>query len=178
VLAWIVEGAVKWFKAGEVAELPKRIVADTRAWRSRSDVVAAFLDERVEWDPASHVIGSDLLIEWNDFLRGRGQREWSEKLLVSRVFEHREFRDHNVERKRLRSGTSGLSQRPSTVVGAVSVTVPPPAMYTGWSGLRFREPPSPPDDAAKQGTEGDHRHLQSVPDPAGVADAQGGDAAS
>lgn len=151
VLAWLVEGAVAWFKANQESDQPARVAADTREWRSESDVVLGFYDDRVIFDPGYHVVAAELLAELNSWLLEKGQREWSEKLLVNRFADHSETVRHGVTRTRHRphiahgeDGSAyyvGLSRRLSWG----PPQAPVPAQYTAWFGLRFRVPSDPAD---------------------------------
>lgn len=147
VLAWMVEGARRWYAAGTVMpEPPARVVADTKAWRGESDQVLAYMADRLVFDPGSHVLATELLADLNGWLTERGHREWSDKTLASRFEGHDEVARHGVEKQRLRRSPrsdSGLS-RPER-----SYT-PVPAQYTAWVGLRFATAA----DQGRGGTEG------------------------
>ena len=89
VLAWLVEGAVQWYQAGQVMPpLPKRVEDDTREWRAESDLIMAFWDECLIADPGSLVAASDMLSEFNGWLGQRGHRDWSDRTLSSRFTGH------------------------------------------------------------------------------------------
>ena len=58
VLAWLVEGARRWYEhqaRGVLPEPPAGVVADTRAWQGESDQVLAYITERLRFDPKRHV---------------------------------------------------------------------------------------------------------------------------
>lgn len=154
VLAWLVEGAVAWHRAGGVVAMPDRVAEDTRRWRSESDGVLAFCDDRLVFDPTWHVTGRELFAEFSEWLAQRGQAQWSEKLFVSRFEEHSEVTLAGVTRRRMRApagasdlttgraaaAAAGLSRRGPTNLP----TEPLAAQYTGWQGVRFRAPEEQP----------------------------------
>lgn len=143
-LAWLVAGAVAWYAADRIMpEVPYSVVQDTAAWRAETDVVAGYLDERVDFDHDAHVISAELLADFNDYLRSLGQREWSDKTFGSRFGSHDLVTSHRVE-KRLTRKSAALS-RPGPA-GCTRVGVAPvdldnlPANYKAWRGIRFRKP--------------------------------------
>ncbi len=137
-LAWIVEGAGRWYEhadRGELPEPPARVVADTRAWRSESDQVLAYVTDRLRFDPRCHVAATDLLRDLNGWLTERGHREWSDRTLVSRLEGHDELTRRGVAKKRLRcsSQTAGGLSRPEQIFLSDQL----PSQYTAYIGLRF-----------------------------------------
>ena len=89
VLAWVVAGARRWYANVRVMpEAPPRVVADTRTWRHESDVVLAYIDENVTYDEDSCIPAADLLEDFNEWLRSRGQSHWSSSTLGSRFGQH------------------------------------------------------------------------------------------
>jgi putative DNA primase/helicase len=84
VLAWMVEGARRWYEHADRGELPAppaTVLADTRAWRGESDQVLAYITERLRIDATRHVAGIDLLCDINGWLAERGHREWTPRTL-------------------------------------------------------------------------------------------------
>lgn len=89
VLAWVVEGARQWYAADRVMpDLPEQVQSDTDAWRLESDLVLAFVSERLVPEPGCHVLTSQVLAELNLWLEIRGHRPWSSQLLTSRFEGH------------------------------------------------------------------------------------------
>jgi P4 family phage/plasmid primase-like protien len=140
VLAWLVDGAVKWFAAGRITTIPRLVSEDTRAWRGESDVVLAFLDDRIVFEPESHVMASDLLTVLNSWLTEREHHKWSDKLLANRFGDHVDVTSNGVEKRKVRR-QSGLS-RPNNAWLQQA-----PNYYAAWFGIRFRQDR---DDALKE----------------------------
>jgi len=86
ILAWLVDGARRWYAAGKVMpRVPDSVQAETDRWRAESDSLSAYLSERVVADPDGWITSRDLLTDLNYWLRDHGQREWSDKLLATRA---------------------------------------------------------------------------------------------
>jgi putative DNA primase/helicase len=138
VLAWMVEGARRWYEhadRGELPEPPARVVTDTRAWRSESDQVLAYLTDRLRFDPRRHVVATDLLRDLNGWLTVHGHRGWSERTLAFRLEGHDELTRCGVAKKRLRCSpqtAGGLSRRERMFLSGQV-----PAQYPADIGLRF-----------------------------------------
>lgn len=138
VLAWIVGGAKQWFDAECVMpEAPERVRESSRRWRMTSDSVLAYWDDRLVASAGSHVMGTEILGDFNEWLRQRGQREWSDRLFSNRFGEHNETKRHLVVQKRVRVGETGLS-RPS--LGSAWESRPVvPKQYTAFLGVKFND---------------------------------------
>jgi putative DNA primase/helicase len=133
VLAWLVAGAVAWYAADRIMPpQPTRIAADTNAWRGKSDLLLAYAADRLIFDLDAHVMATELLADFNDWLKAHGHREWSDRTLAGRLEEHGEFIAHQVEKKRVRPDEN-LSLRAPTLN-------PVPGQYHAWLGVRFRQP--------------------------------------
>ncbi|MEU5872486.1 phage/plasmid primase, P4 family [Glycomyces sp. NPDC047369] len=155
-LAWMVEGAYRWYQDGRVMpEMPQRIADTTRAWRAESDLVLAYLDERLVPDRDSHVISTELLADFTDWLIAHGNRAWSDKVFTSRFGEHEEVRKHHIEKRQVRT-QPGLSRQPATFG---TVRVAPPARYMAWLGVRFA---SDGDKGPEQGEQPNGREVARV----------------
>ena len=130
VLAWVVEGAVRWYENERVLPpAPERVERDTRDWRIESDSVLAYLSERIVFDPTACVTTSDLLDDMNEWLVQRKHREWSDKLLTSRLGGHEEVTRHHVEKARPRDLRGLVRRFPS------GATTGRPWV---WGGMRWR----------------------------------------
>ncbi len=70
ILALIVKAALRYQKDGLVP--PKRVLAARDAYRSQMDLLAEWLDECCEIDPAATVTSKELWDSWEMFARGRG----------------------------------------------------------------------------------------------------------
>ena len=79
VLAWIVQGAVRWYKSGRVlGEFPDSVQEATDSWRNEGDEVGAFLDEYIEFtgQAGDSIETSVLLTQFNRQLPSSAQT-WS-----------------------------------------------------------------------------------------------------
>lgn len=143
VLAWLVEGARRWYAAKRVMPPhPETVATDTVKWRAECDLILAYWMERVEPAPDSHVLSSDLLADFNSWLDSRGHPKWSDKTFGGRFEGHDRTAAHGVTRKKIRA-RDGLS-RPFHLVQRWDA----PAVgssYRAWLGIRFTEDP-PTDD--------------------------------
>jgi len=136
-LAWMVEGARRWYAAGKVMPpLPERIELDTLEWRKESDMVLAYIGEHLVFDPQRHVRTADLTTEVNRWLRAKEMHVWNDKTVAARFGSHSEFSQHGVTKKFTRA-SSGLSA-PEHAPGADPFGEGPKA-YNAWLGVRFRE---------------------------------------
>lgn len=139
VLAWVVEGARRWFaKQKQFPPLPTQVEADTLEWRKDTDLVLGYADEHLRFDPESVVLATDLFEHFNAWLRGRGQAEWGDTTLTRRFGEHTAVTDHGVSKRRTRN--LGSVSRPA---GRPSGEVPKQA--NAWVGLAFRDPSDEPE---------------------------------
>lgn len=139
VLAWLVEGARRWYAAGrKMPEHPPAVVEATRQWRAESDVVLRYWNERLTADVEGHVISTELVEDFTAFLKELNQPVWSAKTFLDRFGSHEETKAHNVTKPtsaiRRRDGLS----RPSTKGDGWSSARPePPARYHAWVGVKF-----------------------------------------
>lgn len=139
VLAWVIEGARRWYQAERIfPEPPKRIRDSTLAWRKLSDSILAYWGERLVPDEGSHVVSTDVLKDFSIWLRQRGQREWSDRLFSPRFLDHEETKRHRVVSKRVRKGDQGLS-RPR-LDDRWDALPDLPNQYTAYLGVQFGEP--------------------------------------
>ena len=132
VLSWLVDGAAAFYALGRrMSEPPQRIAEDTLAWRYESDQILSYIGDRLVLDPDAHVMATELLEDFNDWLRAHGQHAWSDKLFASR------FGSHEV--------TNRLSKRKTRYSPKVSRRAtqfaygpaPTPLSYVAWHGVRF-----------------------------------------
>jgi len=133
-LAWLVEGAYRWYAAGQVfPAVPGDVAADTQTWRAESDVLLGYLEDSVVADPAAHVMASELFQDFNAWLTQHGHKPWSDKTFSARLEAYESGTAIRVRRGRKREAEGGLSRRPD-----VFAATDPPKQYRAWIGLRFR----------------------------------------
>lgn len=134
VLAWVVAGARRWYDADQILPPPpERVVADTTAWRHESDLVLAYMADRLDFDASACVLATELFAdfcEWHES-RGAGAKQWAENTFAQRFGEHDTATREGVRKTRTRS-LVGLSRR---LRGTNSA---PPKTATVWHGVRFR----------------------------------------
>ena len=134
-LAWMVEGARRWYELGRIMPSPpERVEADTREWRTEADQVLAYADDRLVFDPDRHVMAKDLLDDLNNWLEARGHRKWSDKTLAARFGDHDETACHRVEKRKMRY-SDAISRPPESLQPWAA-----PMTYAAWVGLRFATP--------------------------------------
>lgn len=134
-LAWVVEGARRWYANERFIPLPpKRVQEDTRWWRTESDSVLGYVTERLVFDRDACVTTADLLEDFNDWLHSHGNQPWSDKLLSSRFGGHEEVARNGVVKGNPRNPT-GLVRLADARSG--------PARPNVWLGVRWRTPNDP-----------------------------------
>jgi putative DNA primase/helicase len=132
VLAWLVEGARKWYAADMIMPAPpERVEKDTLEWRKESDLVLSFIGDVLEFDWNSHILTKELHEVFNKYLADKGHREWADRTFVSRFGGHDECARNGVQRKKIRArdGRSTLGGPAPTGVN-----------YWAWLGIRFQDP--------------------------------------
>lgn len=85
VLAWIVEGAARWYADG--MQIPASVAAASAEYLSENDDLAAWIDERCVRVDSARGQASDLYNDFSAWLKARGQhvpamRTWAERLGV------------------------------------------------------------------------------------------------
>ncbi|WP_086559900.1 phage/plasmid primase, P4 family [Streptomyces africanus] len=132
VLAWAVEGARKWYAAGQIMPPPpKRVEDDTLEWRKESDLILSFIGDCLTFDWNSHILARELHEVFNRYLEDKGHREWTDRTFVSRFGSHDECARNGVQRKKIRArdGRSTLGGHEPKGVN-----------YQAWLGVRFQDP--------------------------------------
>lgn len=134
VLAWVVQGARRWYDAGQVMPpMPQAVRQDTEEWRAGSDLVLAYVNECLVFEANSMVLTSELYEHFSGWLQQRGHREWGDQLFTERFGGHDEVAGHGVTKERTRP-RDRLSRRPD-----VATRRPSDAVQRVWSGVRFRK---------------------------------------
>ena len=138
VLAWLVEGAVRWDQNGrQMPEPPASVVEATAAWRRSADLLLRYLDDNLVFDPEAHVMSTELYEDFTVWLREHGHVVWTDQNFTARLAQHPEIVAKGVEKKR---GVRPSRQRPSRrhVRLAEGSQREVPATYAAWLGIRFR----------------------------------------
>lgn len=135
VLAWVVAGARRWYDDGEVLpQPPTQVVKDTTAWRHESDLVLAYMADRLAFDPNACVLATELFADFCDWheSRGSGAKQWAENTFAQRFGEHDSATKEGVRKHRTRA-LAGLSRRFRGTNSA-----PPKSAAMVWHGVAFR----------------------------------------
>jgi putative DNA primase/helicase len=138
VLAWLVDGAKRYFAAGSVEEAgpdPASVVASVRKWRADSDDILRFADDCLEFDTDGWVSGADLYREFARWQKAQGQGLLSSRGFTARLDGHTAL-PGTVVRTQRKKTSPGLS-RPALLVDGVAQ--PLPNSIKGYAGLRFRD---------------------------------------
>lgn len=135
ILAWAVEGAVRWYQ-GEgkresqaLGEPSERILSDSAAWQERANPLVAFAREHLVADPGRHVHTDAVMFTLTAFIEGRGQKAWSAPVVSERFAAYWATQGVDVEKKKVKKSAK-LSTR-----GAAADL---PASYQAWVGVRWR----------------------------------------
>lgn len=137
ILAWLVKGAVRWYEADQVMfPLPACVQEATDRWRASSDTMLRYITERLVFDGTRHVVGTELLEDYNEWLVANGHKAWSDQTFAARFSGHPEVQRHEVDKKIIRNTEAGVSRKPG-LVGVSSTRQPSSKQFRGWVGLRF-----------------------------------------
>lgn len=122
VLAWLVAGAVDWYRGDQGAgrapkgmgRPPERVERDTSAWRAASNPMSAFCDESILPAMGYSILKDQFCEQFSDFLHGNGNQPWGKTLIMSRLTEHaKDVMGANVTASQQRVG--------SVMVGEISM---------------------------------------------------------
>lgn len=147
VLAWLVEGARRWYALGmRTPEAPEAIVKATDAWRNLTDDVMQFVQERFVFDPEGAVLAGDVWEAFDAWAKTHNKRGWSQNTYADRFEEHPLLREHGVHHVRQRADSLVVSLPPYLVGPGPTLRDPHrEAKVTGkqrlWRGMRWRERP-------------------------------------
>jgi len=88
VLAWLVQGATSWHQSDcQLPAEPPSITEATRLWRESTDLIYAFVEERVESAPERHLEMEKLRQDFNDWLPPPHQ-PWGKQTFAERFDQH------------------------------------------------------------------------------------------
>jgi hypothetical protein len=86
VLAWLVDGAQRWYRNDRIAPAdPPEIVAAAARWRALSDVGFQFAQEWLITDEHAFITAGDMRAAFTAFLYAQGKPEWSAKTINTRL---------------------------------------------------------------------------------------------
>lgn len=132
ILAWAIEGAVRWFANGQqMPSEPESLMRARERWESESDVLGNFCEEFLEISPNSFVATVDLLSVFNYYLLTLGNPPWTMQQFTN-AFEART----DLKRYRTKTGRPrGTHSRSKPFVPGIVATVS--KQPTCWFGMRF-----------------------------------------
>jgi len=153
ILAWIVEGARRWYAADRIMPaMPEQVRKDTAEWRSEADLIFGFIRDRLVFDADALIETVDMLADFNEWAAGLGSKPWGDQTFTIRFGGHQEVEAHNVTKERVR-GTAGLSRREGDLRGM------PKGQVSAWTWVRFRKGA---DDEEKPETDESEHTVQAV----------------
>lgn len=141
VLAWLVEGATRWYDAKrEMPGAPEPVLTATAEWQDRTDHVAAFWGDFLTPDPGAFIYTGDLIWMFNNFLRQNGNAPIAESTFLRRFSVHPITLAAGVVKTRVRQANTPLDlSRPFGSLDPFSRLPGIPAgQIRAWTGLRFR----------------------------------------
>lgn len=142
VLAWLVDGARRWYAADRtMPPAPASVVEDTAAWRGDQDSLQGYLSERVVLDPDSVVSAGDLAQDYANWATENHYATLSSRTFKQRFEMHEWVTLGHVRHGSHRVGRLTRSRRPGDFGLPTSSS-----WVKGWSGVRFRDPNEPVTD--------------------------------
>jgi len=138
-LAWLVEGARRWYDAQTLSAFPdpQSVVDATRRWRHDSDLILRYLDEWVEFDRDSFVTTADLYRHFREWSRAQGHQDITQTTLVSRLKAHTALPAF-VGTKRLRTAKVPGRSRPVVPFDGVVSQAAEPEQSMSIVGIRYK----------------------------------------
>lgn len=136
VLAWAVEGAVRWYNGDDQNDVqslnnrPQRMIRDTSEWQQRANPIISFCHEYLVADPTRHVRSDSVSTLFNAYMENMGKRAWSTPTVNERFEGFWATIGVGVVRKKTKASEK-LSRYPLL---DDEVT----ASYQAWHGVRWR----------------------------------------
>lgn len=142
VLAWIVEGAGRWYQNERVApEAPRPVLEATATWRQSSDVGYRFATERLTRAEDHYIIAEVMKTQFLTMLEEEGKKAWSAQTINTRLGPSLEAAGITVERtpatpSKVREGD--IQARPGDNVFGRSKDYEAGMQVRMWRGVRFK----------------------------------------
>ena len=132
VLAWLVQGAMRWYAAGmAMPPPPEQVIDDTQAWRREADLVMAFIGDELEFEPSAAVASSELFNSFTTWLTLAQHQRWGEQTFTERFGNHYLCTGNGVNKRRL-SDSAMFDRGGGTTTHA--------SRATAWLGVRYKTP--------------------------------------
>lgn len=109
VLAWAVEGSLRWQKEG--LEVPEAVLKSTAAYRTESDPLAAFFEDSLTFNPQAWVAWSSLWKAYNEHAAEMGVAE-KYRVAPKRLQERLRLKECVAERRFAGRGWRGVELTP------------------------------------------------------------------
>lgn len=145
LLAWLVEGAMRYYAANEtMPEVPASVARDTEEWRHGQNPLDQFLQEMVEPEDGYCIAGTDLFVEYTSWLATNGHAKWSDQLLAERMRASELVASWGATKKptNITNGESDkmtkISYRPGSP--AISRAYEEGSKVNAWRGIRWKAP--------------------------------------
>jgi phage/plasmid-associated DNA primase len=112
ILRWMIEGAVKFYKAGMAIKLPAVIRHATDAYLDAEDWFSAFIEDCCTLDPNATVASSLLYARYVEYAKSNGEYSRTNKVFAA------ELDKRGFERRRMNTGVKvrGLKLAESDIV--------------------------------------------------------------
>lgn len=112
LLAWLVQGAIRYYQAGSIEQAgpdPASVVSAVRTWREESDDLIRFIRSEMDFDPSGWVARSDMYQAFAEWLRSGGQKAPSFKTFSQRMAGHSVL-GRRVDARQVSRSVPGLSR--------------------------------------------------------------------
>ena len=130
VLAWIVQGAVRYAEMGKTLPPPPEAVkARTREWVHEIDPLQVYIEDHLTFDPDAVISCADLLEHFNQ-CTGEGWKNWGAETFSQRFRGHNLVLPHKVTKSRARASQI-TNQPPGRLPGSRQGQV------RVWRGVRW-----------------------------------------
>lgn len=135
VLAWVVEGARRWYERGcEMPPFPPSVEENMRAWRASSDPLQDYLATEVAPDPDSMVQVRDLYDDFSEWQLREGHPLWNERTFANRFRQHEGVKAMRLTDGRARPSSKNEEHRLSRRDALQPL---PEGQVRVWFGLKF-----------------------------------------
>lgn len=139
VLAWVVQGAHEWYRAGRrMPADPERVTEASSNWRQSSDVALLFVQDNIVANPHGFITAAELNDALGEFLKDQGKPPWTAQTKVPRL--HDAMRNAGIT---VAKGPEKASKVKATDVQSTRMVfgyVPkgPGSVVKGWFGVSWR----------------------------------------
>ncbi len=111
MLAWMVQGCVKWHSLGKRIPVPERVKVATRQYEAEQDGLSAFLTESCVVRPSEIVPVGAMWDAYEAYYRNYGQSNRERKLTKRQLGDGLKKRDYQSEKQMYGEGMKRTQQR-------------------------------------------------------------------